>query len=157
VRHPPLPKGERRLEKSPCRLAAGAFHLVENLVGLLRPRADCSLCEHGIAHGVRPVFLVLLDFFRRLFHVTASLIGCVSLYRSVLIPNSGKHMGSYQMPPRRNARIPFSVFSVFLMSAPRLDILCFLSTGRASGCMWGSSSGRSSTSCRSSRSWLSLS
>jgi hypothetical protein len=30
------------------------------------------LCgKHGIAHGVRPEFLVLLDFFRRLFHVTA--------------------------------------------------------------------------------------
>jgi hypothetical protein len=81
----------------------------------------------------------------------------VLLYRSVLIANSGKHMGSYQMPPRRNALIPFSILSVFFMSAPRLDISCYLPTGRVSGCKRGSSSGRSSTSCRSSRSWLSLS
>jgi hypothetical protein len=66
-------------------------------------------------------------------------------------------MGSYQMPPRLNALIPFSILSIFFMSAPRLDISCYLPTGRASGCKRGSSSGRSSTSCRSSRSWLSLS
>ena len=34
------------------------------------------LCgKHGIAHGVRPELLVLLDAFRRLFHVTALLVG----------------------------------------------------------------------------------
>ncbi len=37
------------------------------------------LCEHGIAHGVRPEFLVLLDLFRRLFHVTASLMAVLRL------------------------------------------------------------------------------
>ena len=66
-------------------------------------------------------------------------------------------MGSYQMPPRRNARISFSIFSIFFMSAPRFGISCSLPIGRVSWCTRGSSSGRSSTSCRSSRFWLSLS
>ena len=42
-------------------------------------------------------------------------------------------MGSYQMPPRRNALIPFYVFSIFFMSAPRFVISRFFYTGRASG------------------------
>ena len=50
-----------------------------DIAGLLRPDADCSLCEYGIAHGVGPVSLVLFDVFRRLFHLTASLIRCVCL------------------------------------------------------------------------------
>jgi hypothetical protein len=42
----------------------------------VQPGADRSLCnKHGIAHGVRPELLVLLDVFRRLFHLTALLVG----------------------------------------------------------------------------------
>src|SRR5512134_1663983 len=35
-------------------------------------------------------------------------------------------MGSYHMPPRRNALIPFSILS-FFMSSPRLDISAVVS------------------------------
>jgi hypothetical protein len=45
-------------------------------------------------------------------------------YRSIFVSNSGKHMGSYQMPPRRNALIPFSILS-FFMSAPRFNTRVF--------------------------------
>ena len=44
-------------------------------------------------------------------------------YRSGFLSKDGKHMGSYQMPPRLYALIPFSLFLVCLMSAPRLDIV----------------------------------
>ena len=81
--------------------------------------------EHRIAHGVCPEFPVLLDLFRRLFHVPALLVACGCLYRSVLVPSSGKHMGSYHMPPCRNALIPFSILPAFFMSSPRPDTSCF--------------------------------
>ena len=55
--------------------------------------------------------------------------------------------------------ISFVVFFIFQPSLQACGCLYlrFLPTGRASACKRGSSSGRSSTSCRSSRSWLSLS
>jgi len=149
---------------------------------LTSPRQSSPLCgEYWIAHGVRPELLVLLDLFQKIYvllvlHLFCHLVvvhdyllsqflaaglrcldGCDCIDQSVFLPNSGKHMGSYQMPPRRKALIPFSILSVFFMSAPRLDTSCYLPTGRASACKRGSSSGRSSTFCRSLRSWLSLS
>jgi hypothetical protein len=84
---------------------------------ILSPLID----KHRITHGVCPEFPVPFDFFRRLFHVTASLMAVI-VYRSVLFSNSGKHMGSYHMPPRLNALIPFSILSIFFIPAPRLDI-----------------------------------
>jgi len=148
---------------------------------LTSPRQSSPLCgEYWIAHGVRPELLVLLDLFQKIYvllvlhlfchlvvvhddllsHFLAAGLRCLDggdcMDQPVFLPNSGKHMGSYQMPPRLNVLIPFSILS-FFMSAPRPDISCCLPTGRASGWKRGSSSGRSSTSCRSSRSWLSLS
>ena len=37
------------------------------------------LDEHGIAHRVRPEFLVLFNVFHRLLHGSALLVGCVHL------------------------------------------------------------------------------
>ena len=78
---------------------------------------------------------------------------CSCFYRGAFRSNSGKHMGSYQRPPRRNGLTPFLFLSVFFMSEPRFKIYLFL-TVHAWVYRRGSSSGRSSTSCRSSRSWL---
>jgi hypothetical protein len=102
-------------------------------------------------------FLSFLMSFVVFFISQPSLSACGGFYRSIFVSNSGKHMGSYQTPPRRNGLIPFSIPSIFFMSAPRFDTTRYLPTGRASAYKRGSSSGRSSTSCRSLRSWLSLS
>ena len=41
-------------------------------------------------------FLISFVFFISL----PSLMACDGFYRSILVPNSGTHMGSYHMPPR---------------------------------------------------------
>ena len=102
---------------------------------------------HGIAHRVRPELFVLFHRLQEigvplLLHLLGHVVvvhdtplssapavgphgldggGCGG--QSAFLPNSGKHIGSYQMPPRLYALIPLSVFSVFFMSPPRLDIV----------------------------------
>ena len=85
--------------------------------------------------GSAQSFLSFLIPFVVFFISQPSLSACDCVYRSIFVSNTGKHMGSYQMPPRRNALIPLSILSIFFMSAPHiLDRSRFLSTGRASGC-----------------------
>lgn len=66
-------------------------------------------------------FLSFLIPFVAFFISLSSLLACFCIYGLIFVSHSGKHIGSYHMPPRLYALIPFPILS-FFMSTPRLDI-----------------------------------